>query len=315
MARETLRISLPYMPRTGGGSSFLSLLQLELENRGQYSSSLDHCHFAVINSHHWFRNILSLLRLKYQHGLRVVIRIDGPLLVYRRTFHSYILDLAIHTFGFFVAEAYIYQSFWSRSRNHLFYPWSLLKKNAVIYNATQLDSSFLPEFSKRTNTFVFLSNSDNVYKGFYDFLRLAEYFSNIPGFSDLEFKSIGRLPKCFTGSAPNNFTHLGLLPKESVRDIFLASRYYLHASLYESCSNALIESVKCGLVPFVRNSSSNPEIIGDSRLLYDSHDELVRKFLSVYFQGCQGLSDLGFHYSLPSMKQCCDHYLSFCQSL
>ncbi len=54
-------------------------------------------------------------------------------------------------------------------------------------------------------------------------------------------------------------------------DIFLAT------SMFESCSNSLIEAINCGCVPLARNNSSYPEIVKHMGELYDGENDILEK--------------------------------------
>ena len=53
--------------------------------------------------------------------------------------------------------------------------------------------------------------------------------------------------------------------------------FYIHPSKAESCSNALIEALQCGLTPIVRNNSSNKELVFDHRFLFYNKRDILEK--------------------------------------
>jgi len=53
-----------------------------------------------------------------------------------------------------------------------------------------------------------------------------------------------------------------------------SSDIFIFTSRIESCSNALLEALHCGLPVVAPNSSSNPEVVGKRGLLYSTVEEI-----------------------------------------
>ena len=84
----------------------------------------------------------------------------------------------------------------------------------------------------------------------------------------------------FVGRSPVEFKNIKMLEPllpEKVAEILKKSDIFVFASKVESCSNALIEAISCGLPCLAFHSSSNPEVIGKGGELFESPKELLEK--------------------------------------
>ena len=106
------------------------------------------------------------------------------------------------------------------------------------------------------------------------FKELASRSKNIPILCDLKFFVIGNFN---LNEANENINILGVKNKKDLSKWMDKSKIYIHASKFEACSNALIESIYYKMIPFVFASSSNIEIVTDERLQFSSIDELIHK--------------------------------------
>jgi glycosyltransferase involved in cell wall biosynthesis len=258
----------------GGGGSFLHTLSNYFIDNSYCSSSPCSATVFLINSHHWLKNIHSLVYWKAK-GKKILLRVDGPLSVYRNTNKSYVLDLLINILGYIIADAFVYQSKWSRAKNTKIFNLSKYKRYTIIHNA--FPAPPLAKHSIRQDTLLFVSNSLNKNKGYSDFLQLAEFASQSKLLQHLKFVCIGinHLP-AHPQKPTDNIHYPGKLSKESLIDFYLSSKYYLHASRYEACSNALIEAISCNLLPLVYSTSSNIEIVSDDKYWYLESDQMCR---------------------------------------
>ena len=258
-----------------GGSTFLKALKNVLKNDPRFSSSWIDSDVILLNSHHWIRELFKLIYLRFK-GKKFIIRIDGPLQVYRGTYLSLFEDKIIHSIAKNLCSGIIYQSSWSSERNK--YIDKKLEKipDRIIYNACLQNQE--NKQKRKYDYCLFVSNSNNPLKGINIFKELAykSQFSN--KLNKLKFFVIGNFIEI---DEDLNYVNLGFLSKKELARWMLKSKYYIHPSKYEACSNALLEAIKFNMIPFVLSSSSNVELVKDERLQFFSVDELIIKLENI----------------------------------
>lgn len=254
-------------PRGGGGNQFLKALKQKWLDREVYEQDITKADVVLFNSHHFLKNVL---RVKSAFPKKIFIhRIDGPLRTYRPK--EKLLDRLIFKINIFVADGTVWQSEWSKKENEKIFPYSC-PFQAVVYNAP--DEAI---FNKKGKTgfknsdkikIIAVSWSNNFLKGFDTY----EFLDNNLDFERYEMVFVGRNPVGF-----KNIKTLGVLEQRDLAIQLKQSDIFITASKIESCSNALIEALSCGLPCLAFNSSSNPEIIKGGGELFDNEEELLEK--------------------------------------
>lgn len=258
----------PIPSSNSGGFTFLHKLKLVLEKKKGFVCKWDSANIVLLNSHHWISSLLKIIFLRNK-GTKFVLRIDGPLNLYRNSYDSYLLDLLIYSFAVNFCSGVIYQSKWSYLKNIEKEKKLVNLPSRIIYNGSET----LNCLKKRKEICLYMANSNNKFKGFETFKKLAEQSSRIESLRNLQFYAIGNIPK--QNNKLININYLGSLSKKKLSEFMQICKYYIHPSIYEACSNALIESINHGLIPLVFNGSSNIEIVKDNRLQFNNIQELL----------------------------------------
>ncbi len=83
----------------------------------------------------------------------------------------------------------------------------------------------------------------------------------------------------------NSIKFLGRIKKEKLRPFYKNALVYVQPSFYETFGKTVIEAMSCGCPVVGANTSSTPEIIGDSGLLFDPYnsDDLAKTLENVIF--------------------------------
>jgi len=258
-----------------GGSTFLKALKNILKKDSRYTSTWDDADVILLNSHHWIKALLKLIFLRL-NGKKFIMRIDGPLQIYRSTFFSVFEDKIIYSIAKNLCSGIIYQSYWSSERNKYIDKKLGNIPQKIIYNGSLEYKQ--NKKSKKDDYCLFVSNSNNPLKGiniFKEFAYKAQFSKEL---KRLKFFVIGNFNEI---NENLNYLNLGLLSKNKLAKWMLKSKYYIHPSKYEACSNALLEAIKFNMIPFVSASSSNIELVKDERLQFSSLDELIYKLETV----------------------------------
>ncbi|MDD5433716.1 MAG: glycosyltransferase [Candidatus Pacebacteria bacterium] len=266
--RIKIHILFPFQvgPKGGGGNQFLKALRYYWQSIGVYEDELAKADVVLFNSHHWLKKAFGAKR-KFPSKI-FIHRINGPLGSYRPK--EAFLDKAIFKINSLVADGTVWQSKWSQSQNKKIFPYKGFE--TVIYNAPNeqiFNKNGKTEFRKFGKIKIIAASwSSSALKGFdiYKFLDenldFRRYQMTFIGQNLFKFKNIKTL-------GPTEQVQLAKLIKQS--DIFVSG------SKVESCSNALIEALSCGLPCLAFNSSSNPEIIGKGGELFENAQDLLLK--------------------------------------
>ena len=251
-------------PPSGGGHQFLRAVVAEIASRGLrvelngVSSTTRAC---LLNS---FNFDLARMRRFRRDGLRVVHRVDGPIEVYRGVADG--SDGLIERMNQELAQATIFQSEYSR-RAHEELGYSFVAPT-VIRNAVDPGifhpGSRTPLSGDRVRVIV-ASWSPNPSKG-------AAVYQWLDRHLDL-----GRYELTFVGQSPVPFERIRMIPPvDSVTLAGLLREHdiFLTASANDSCSNALIEGLACGLPALFLASGGSPEIVGAAGLPFAVAEEV-----------------------------------------
>jgi glycosyltransferase involved in cell wall biosynthesis len=248
-------------PPSGGGNQFLFALSGELERRGvrvernAISAATRACLFNSFNFD--FERLERFAR----DGVRMVHRVDGPIGVYRG-FDDGTDDriAAVNR----LAHATVFQSRYSLEKHRdLGYHFA---DPRVIHNA--VDPSIFHPGDRRPSDrirVISVSWSTNANKGGPVYQRFDERL-------DRE-----RYDYTFVGQSSEPLPHartIAPVPSRELADLLREHDVFLTASRNESCPNALLEALACGLPALALRSGSHPELVGDAGLLFEDAEEL-----------------------------------------
>lgn len=130
-------------------------------------------------------------------------------------------------------------------------------------------------------------------KGFDDYKKIDDELGTLP---DVEIALAGRVP------AHVKFKHIQTIGAMKARPLaeFLKTRHgFLTLSRLETCSNALIEALNCGLPAIYLDSGSNAELAGQFGTIWDGRLRAsIERFKSGYDEWYRRLPDNPFRLSL-----------------
>ena len=241
----------------GGGNQFLKTLRKYLIKKSSYAMEPEKAQAILFNSHHNLKQVL-WLRRKYP-GKIFIHRIDGPM-SYRGASGTK-LDKLINEINVWVADATVFQSAWSRAEN-LKSGFRSSEFSEIIYNCPDPEIFYPKERQEkfpgtRRVRLAASSWSGNNNKGF----DIYRFLDGALDFSKYEMTFVGNY-----GGSFSNIRHLDPMGSLELGDFLRSQDVYVLASRTEACSNSLLEAVHCGLPVIARDSSSNPEVLGDSWL-------------------------------------------------
>jgi glycosyltransferase involved in cell wall biosynthesis len=264
-----IHILFPFQdgPKGGGGNQFLKALKQYWGDFGVYEDDIEKADVILFNSHQWLNKVVEA---KKKFPSKVFIhRIDGPLRTYRPK--EAFFDRLIFQTNRFVADGTIWQSKWSQQQNKDLFSYKC-PFETVIYNAPDekvFNKQGKLAFDKNNKIkIIAVSWSISALKGFDIYKFLDE---------NLDFK---KFQMTFVGRSPVEFKNIKLMGQMEQADLAKQIKQhdiFITASKIESCSNALIEALSCGLPCLAFNSSSNPEIVRRGGELFDSAEDLLKK--------------------------------------
>ena len=255
-------------PPYGGGNQFLRALWNELEARrwrlenNTISPTTRACLFNSFNFD------VDRLRAFRRPLCRMVHRVDGPVSVYRGRDEG--IDRRIWEVNRDLADVTVFQSEYSRRRHE---DMGLVFTDAtVIHNAADpaiFHSRGRAAFERgRRIRLIATSWSDNANKG-----------AEILAWLDAQLDP-ARFELTFLGRSPVAFPRARILPpvpSAQVAELLRAHDIFITASLHESCSNALIEALSCGLPALFVDSGSNGELVKDGGIAFSVREELPQR--------------------------------------
>ena len=113
----------------------------------------------------------------------------------------------------------------------------------------------------------------------------------------------------FIGRVDGKFNNIKVIPPQDsyrLADYLRYSDIYITATENDSCSNALIEAMACGLPAIYKNSGGSPEIVLKGGEAYNNNDEiplLIEKILDSY-------SNYKKNINLKSISEVADEYVN-----
>jgi len=191
-----------------------------------------------------------------------VHRVDGPIGVYRGLDDGG--DRRIWQANHDLADATIFQSRYSLERHRGL--GLEFREPTVILNAVD-PAIFHPgrRGPGRPLRVIATSWSDNAAKGA-DVIRWVEQRLDWERF---EFTFVGRAPVAF-----ERVRHVPPVPPVELARLLREHDVFFTASLHESCSNALLEALACGLPALYVDSGSNAEVAGEGGLAFREREEV-----------------------------------------
>lgn len=252
-------------PPYGGGNQFLRALWNELARRrwrlenNTISPSTRAC---LYNS---FNFDLDRLRRFRRDGCLMVHRVDGPVSVYRGDDDG--TDRRVWESNRDLADVTVFQSRYSLDRHA---QMGLTFRNAsVITNAVDPNIFHAEGRASRAHSgrirLIATSWSPNPNKGADVYAWLDDHLD----WSRFEFTFVGQSPVTF-----NRIRMVPPVPSEQVASLLREHDIFITASRHESCSNALIEALSCGLPAVYHQSGGNPEIVGEAGIAFDRADQV-----------------------------------------
>jgi len=252
----------------GGGNQFQSALRKFLCGKNIYTEKISQADVILVNSHHWGERLKELYTTKRNNPDVIILhRIDGPVSIVRNDSRQFVIDKCIMDFNTRIADGTVFQSEWSKTKC-IEQGMDKEKISAVIYNAPD-PSIFYPTGYRVENkkfSLVAASWSTNERKGF----DIYKYLDENLDFSRYEFTFVGNSPLAF-----RNIQHKPVMNSKELAAEYHRHDLFVHPSYMESCSNALIEAMHCGLVPVAMNNTSHPEIVKYDDLLFEGKKDIL----------------------------------------
>jgi len=292
----------------GGANQFLKALRDYFIEKGCYSDSIKEADVIILNSHLFGQGItLFNIIWRYRHLLKektVLHRVDGPVSLYQKS-NLFSVDKYIFKINLLVADGTVFQSLWSqkecKSIGMPSKPFELVTINAP--DSKVFFPKYLPS-PDGTKKFRLISSSwsTNSNKGF----DILEYLDGHLNFEKYEMTFIGRSPVSF-----RNIKLINSLPSLQLAEHLRNHHLFVFASLREACSNSLLEAMHCGCVPIARNTSSNPEIIANSGVLFEDQSDILNA-IDLAAESYDVYKEKNL---LPSIQNIGERYIKFCEKV
>lgn len=266
-----LKISLwhqYFKPPYGGGNQFMMALRDEMKRQG--AKVVINSTSKSVNAHlcngSWF-DVEKFERLSRKGKVNILHRVDGPTSLYRgggdRTIDNQVFDLNAR-----FASATVIQSLWtmktlSQMGYHAVNP--VIIRNAVNANIFNRHGR-IDAPKNRKLRIIATAWSDNLHKGAPTYKWLEENLD----WDRFEFTFVGRSQIEFERAQ-----HLPAMPSEKLADVLREHDLYITASETETCSNALIEAMACGLPAIYLNDAGHGELVSQGGLPYMEREEIL----------------------------------------
>jgi glycosyltransferase involved in cell wall biosynthesis len=311
----------------GGGNQFLGALRRHFIRQGVYETDPGQADIILFNS---IDLIASLPAIRKTNPQAVFIhRMDGVFRLHRKT-AGVTQDKISYLVNRFISDATVFQSVWSME-SHIRQGFPEQSNCIVILNAADTDiftpkniSSYdpvdcakgllatqaktdglVPDGHNRLVKLVASSWSTNPKKGF----DILQYLDDHLDFDQIEMS--------FIGNSPIKFKHikmLGPLRSAELSRALQASDLFVSAVEDDTCSNALLEALACGLPCVARRSGANPEILAKSQhtnfMFNGKNDVLATLNLAI-----EALGRTGDRIEATRFDETAEQYISFMRSL
>jgi len=293
----------------GGLNQFLKSLRSELIRRNLYAESPHHADIVIYASFFFraleFYDLLFTLK-RNNPNVIFIHRLDGVIRLTRNDEASRVYDEAIIAWAKLISDGIVFQNeFCMRQQYGEGLPQDIPR--AIIGNAPD-PSFFYPATSAPAPLpwrLVYTSWSSNEKKGFPTLRRLDE---------ELDFS---RYAMTFVGSLPEGYTFKNIrniAPQRSVAlgEILRQQHIFVGLSHNETCSNAVLEAMHCGLPALLRNSGGNPEFVPYGGVALYDRDEVIPAALETL---CADYAVLRDALHPPVIKHIADRYIEFAEHL
>jgi glycosyltransferase involved in cell wall biosynthesis len=285
-----------HKPPYGGSNQFLIALRGELERRGLRVGAnivARRTRACVINSYVFDERAL---RRMLHPDCRVVHRLDGPLSVYRGFDNG--TDRYLSRVNLDLADVTVFQSRYSLDACRAL--GLEFREPVVIPNAVD-PALFHPPAARqaldgRPVRLITTSWSDNPNKGAATLARLEETL-------DPE-----RFSLTFVGRSPVSFRRIRMVPpvaSERVAELLREHDAFVMPSRHESCSNALLEALACGLPAAYVASGGNAEIVGEAGIPFADDEDAAPAVERLVAE----LEKRRARIAIPSLAQVTDRYV------
>jgi glycosyltransferase involved in cell wall biosynthesis len=283
-------------PPYGGSNQFLIALRGELERRGlRVGTNLvaRRTRACVINSYVFDERAL---RRMLHPGCRVVHRLDGPLSVYRGFDNG--TDRYLSRVNLDLADVTVFQSRYSLDACRAL--GLEFREPVVIPNA--VDPALFhppparPALDGRPVRLITTSWSDNPNKGAATLARLEELLDP------------ARFELTFVGRSQVSFRRIRVVPpvgSERVADLLREHDAFVMPSRHESCSNALLEALACGLPAAYVASGGNAELVGEAGIPFADDEDAAPAVERLAAE----LEDRRARIATPSLAEVTDRYV------
>ena len=282
-------------PPYGGSNQFLLALRDELRRRGLRVGEhviTRRTRACVLNSYAFDA---AALRRMLHPECRVVHRVDGPLSVYRGQDDG--TDQLIGRLNAELAHATVVQSRYSLEACRQL---GLEFRNPVVIPNAVDPRIFYPQIRRdsvgRRVRLISTSWSSNPNKGGDVYAWLEQR---------LDWR---RFEWTFVGRTPVPFERIRVVPpvgSRQVADLLRAHDVFVFASRHESCSNALLEALACGLPAAYVASGGNAELVGEAGIPFADDEDAAPAVERLAAE----LEERRARISIPSLAEVTDRYL------
>lgn len=286
----------------GGGNQFLKALKNKLIGFNCYEESPLDADVILFNSYpfrneHLFKESYRLKRM----GKVIIHRVAGPFWHTRGGGQE--IDDIIIFFNRYFADGTVFQSSWARAK-HYKRKWKPHSLGTVILNAPD-PKIFYPSAYRRPGTkikIICTNWSKNSKKGF----DIYQFLDENLNFDKYQFTFIGHSPIRF-----KNIFYLLPLNSQEVASQLREHDLFITASLDDSCSNALLEALHCGLPAVARNSGGHPKIIGKGGELFNDTSDTLAAIDRV----ASNPENYRNNISVSSIEEIAQQYYDFCEKV
>lgn len=297
MNNKKINIFFPFIENgaSAGGNNFLKALRTQFQKMEVWTDKPEEADVIIFNSH---QNHQELIDFYENYKDKVFVhRVDGPMSIYTNSYDN--RDIEVKVLNECIANKTVYQSKWSKNKC-IELGITDQNPNIVIHNAPN-PTIFSPQINKiKSDRLKIITSgwSTNKNKG----SDALVWLDNNLDFSLYQLDCIG--PQTYEF---DNINSIGVKPPEEMGNILREYDIFFFPSIYESCSNALLEGIHSGLIPLARNTSSNVEIVNERECLFDNYEEIPNKL--IYIQ--ENYSEISKKFTPTPLEKVAQSYYDF----